>query len=262
MSGLIKQRLALHQQLEFNEQRIELLEEQIRATQKMASLGTMISVVAHEFNNILVPMINYSELALNHPNDIDLMRKALTKTVTHGNRASAMIKSMLGLVRAQDDNYETVPLTEIVDECFQCLTRDLTRDRIQIARDIPADLRVYVIPGQLLQVLFNLVINARQAMLERGGQLKISAQTDEQQTTTIEVSDTGCGIEPDIIDHIFEPFVSTKTNTDNPKQKGTGLGLMICREIIEAHQGQISVSSQPRMGTTFTILLPPPPPGE
>ena len=262
MSGPIKQRQALHRQLQDNEFRIQLLEDQIRATQKMASLGTMISVVAHEFNNILVPMINYSELALDNPDDTDLMRKALTKTVEHGNRASAMIKSMLGLVRAQDNKKETVALSEIVDECFQCLTRDLSKDRIRIIREIPEGLSVHVIPSQLLQVLFNLVINARQAMLERGGQLKITARQDDQLATAIEVSDTGCGIEPDIIDRIFEPFVSTKTNADNPANKGTGLGLMVCREIIESHLGQITVQSQPHQGATFTILLPPLPNGE
>ena len=101
MSGLIKQRQNLHQQLRENEDRITNLEQQIQATQKLATLGTMACLVAHEFNNILTPMINYAELALKNQEDVGLMRKALEKTIQHGNRASLVIQSMLGLVRDQ-----------------------------------------------------------------------------------------------------------------------------------------------------------------
>ena len=129
-----------------------------------------------------------------------------------------------------------------------------------VETDIPDDLRVHVVPSQLLQVLFNLIINARQAMLERGGHLKITAQQDRQQNTIIQVSDTGYGIEPDMIETIFDPFVSTKTDAAQPDRQGTGLGLMVCRDIIEAHAGQLTVQSQPDRGATFTIQLPQTPP--
>ena len=111
-------------------------------------------------------------------------------------------------------------------------------------RDIPDDLTVHVIPGQLLQVFLNLFVNARQAMSKTGGTLLIHARGDQNQWIVIKISDTGCGIQTDMVDKIFEPFVSTKTQATQTDQKGTGLGLMVCKDIIEKHGGTIDVSSK------------------
>lgn len=222
----------------------------------MATLGTMACLAAHEFNNILVPMINYSELALQHPDDLPLMRKALEKTIEHGNRASVIIQSMLGLVRDQRQKRTNIKLADVVHDCFQCIARDLEKDNITAQIEIPPNLEVCVIPGQWLQLLLNIVINARHAMLTSGGRLVISADSDAEGTVVTKISDSGTGIDPAIIDKIFEPFITTKTNTENPEQTGTGLGLMVCREIVESHGGTIWVESTPNQGTTFTITLP------
>ena len=256
LAGIIKQRQSMHQQLRENQLRISNLEEQIRATQKMATLGTMACLVAHEFNNILAPMINYSELALQNQDDVDLMRKALTKTIEHGNRAAVVIQSMLGVVRDQGHDRKSVLLLKIVNESLACLGRDLSKDQINVIRDIPDDLMVQVIPSQFLQVFLNLFVNARQAMSETGGKLTVQANSDSNNWIVINVSDTGCGIQADMVDKIFEPFVSTKTQATQPDQKGTGLGLMVCKDIIEKHDGTIDVNSDPGAGTTFTIRLP------
>lgn len=226
----------------------------------MATLGTMASLAAHEFNNILVPMINYSELALQHPDDQPLMRKALEKTIEHGHRASVIIQSMLGLVRDQGQERTSLKLADIVDECFQCIARDLKKDNIAAQINIPADVEVVVVPGQWLQLLLNIIINARHAMLTQGGTLIISAEVERDGTVITKISDSGTGIDPAIIDKIFEPFITTKTNTDNPEQKGTGLGLMVCRDIVESHGGTIEVDSTLDQGTTFIIALPCPGP--
>lgn len=257
MTNFIEQRKNLHRRLQENDQRINLLQEQIQATQKMATLGTMACLAAHEFNNILVPMINYSELALQNPDDVPLMRKALEKTIEHGQRASVIIQSMLGLVRDQGKEREWVRLREIVDECFRCIARDLEKDQIQRKVELDDDLQVFAVPGQLLQVLLNLVINARQAMLDNGGVLTVQARQNNDEVT-IRVRDTGCGIEPEIIDQIFDPLFTTKTAESHPEEQGTGLGLMICKDIIEAHNGMIEVDSSPGCGAAFVIKLPHP----
>ena len=222
----------------------------------MATLGTMACMAAHEFNNILQPMINYSELALRDQDDVELMRKALTKTIKHGNRAALVIQSMLGVVRDQDQERKTVGLLKIVDESLACLDRDLNRDQITVKRDIPDDLTVQAIPSQLLQVFLNLFVNARQAMTKSGGTLSVQGRGDRDEWVVVEISDTGCGIQSDMVDKIFDPFVSTKTQAKQPDQKGTGLGLMVCKDIIEKHGGTIDVQSKPGAGTTFIIRLP------
>jgi two-component system, NtrC family, sensor kinase len=256
LPGPIKQRYQLHQQLRENEHRLRLLEQQIQAVHKLASLGTAACLAAHEFNNILMPMINYAELALKNQDDVPLMRKALEKTVKHGNRAALIIQSMLGLVRNQDQQIRTGRLLPLVEECFQCLARDFQKDQIRVVLKIPEDLEVTAVPPQLQQVLLNLIINARQAMLERGGTLTISARYLDDVQVEIAVNDSGHGIPPDIIGRIFEPFFSTKTGDSSGDSKGTGLGLSVCKNIIQAHDGEISVQSTPGQSTSFTLRLP------
>ncbi len=257
MSGLIKQRQNLHQQLRENEDRITNLEQQIQATQKLATLGTMACLVAHEFNNILAPMINYAELALKNQEDVGLMRKALEKTIQHGNRASLVIQSMLGLVRDQTQIKNWIRLKEVVEDSFQCLARDFQKDNITVKLAIPDDFQVFVVPSQLQQVLVNLIINARQAMIGRGGILKVEAGSETDGARWIRVTDTGCGIPPEILDKIFEPFFTTKSQAEKPDQQGTGLGLLICKDIMESYGGKITVESTPGQGAAFNLWLPP-----
>ena len=252
----IQQRKTIHRQLQDNQTHIKDLEQQIKATQKLASLGTMACLIAHEFNNLLAPMITYSELALKNPHDVPLAHKALQKNVKNAQRAALIVRSMLGMVREHLEDDEPADLATIVHECFQCLARDFTKDGISVKLDIPEDLVPAIASNQLQQVLLNLIINARQAMLHRGGMLTIRGRLPEQRTVEITVADTGCGIEPDTIDHIFEAFFSTKTQATRPEEQGTGLGLSVCQNIVEAHHGQITVDSQLGSSTTFTILLP------
>ncbi len=261
MTGPLQRRHNLHQQLRDNEEHIQLLEQQIQAVQKLASLGTTACLVAHEFNNLLTPMINYAELALRHEDDLDLMRKALEKTIKHGNRAALIIQSMLGLVRNSDQQAQKVNLAAAVEECFHCLARDLNKDRIHVRQNISPDLHVWMVPAQLQQVLLNMVINARQAMLKTGGSLNLTAhQKDER--VILEITDTGCGIDSELLEKIFEPFFTTKTSSNGSSTQGTGLGLSICRDIIESYQGTITVQSQSGQGTTFIINLPGRPPAD
>lgn len=255
-AGPIKRRQSMHRQLRQSEYRISLMNEQIEAAQKLASLGTMACLIAHEFNNILVPIINYAELALQNAEDLPLSQKALAKAVKHGNRAKTIIDSMLGMATDQRQKWEKVRLAGLVEECFHCVARDFAKDGITVVVDIQPEMELYAVPGQLQQVLLNLIINARQALVDHGGKLSIRASDDGEGFVKITVADTGCGIEAGLIEKIFEPFVSTKTLADRPDRRGAGLGLSVCKGIIEAHQGNIEVASKPGEGTTFTVTLP------
>jgi len=253
--SLLNQRQSMHQQLKVNAQRIEALESQIKATQMLATLGTQVYQVAHEFNNILVPMINYSELALRHQDDTDLMRKALTKTIEHGNKASEIIQCLLGTIRNQSTPFQLCNINELVQSTLKCISSEFKKDRIDASVQIEGDLACHMHSGQIQQVLLNLFINAKQAMHHHGGTLTIEAFSKHDALSII-VTDTGCGIEQNILSKIFDPFVSTKTEETAVNQLGTGLGLVICKDIIESHSGSISVSSEINKGTTFTIVIP------
>jgi len=249
-------RQALHLKLRKNQERIGNLEQQILAAQKLATLGTTASLAAHEFNNILMLMVNYSEQALARGDNVEFMRKALEKNILHCNRASQIIQSMMGLIRVDQTDAITIPLLDILNDCFPCMGRDLSKDNIQLVLDIPETLTIHIVPGQLQQVLLNLLINARQAMSQRQGRLLIKAASLQNNSIQIDITDNGCGIPPENLDKIFEPFYSTKTEAEKLDQRGTGLGLAICKEIIENLQGSIIVTSTPDLGTTFTLKLP------
>lgn len=256
MTNPFQYRQALHLKLRKNQERIGNLEQQILAAQKLATLGTTASLAAHEFNNILMLMVNYSEQALARGDNVEFMRKALEKNILHCNRASQIIQSMMGLIRVDQTDAITIPLLDILNDCFPCMGRDLSKDNIQLVLDIPETLTIHIVPGQLQQVLLNLLINARQAMSQRQGRLLIKAASLQNNSIQIDITDNGCGIPPENLDKIFEPFYSTKTEAEKLDQRGTGLGLAICKEIIENLQGSIIVTSTPDLGTTFTLKLP------
>jgi signal transduction histidine kinase len=256
-SSPIKQRLNLYRRIEENESHLQDLEQQIRSLQKLATLGTLSCMTGHEFNNILLLIIDYAELALRNPEDAQLSLKALNNTVKHGNRAANLIRTMLSVGRDKSVNAEQVHVAPVVEECFQCLVRDLRKDGIAVKLDIPADLTVIAVRSQLQQVMLNLIINARQAMIEKRGALTISAKmNNEADMVQITVADTGPGIAPEVLERIFEPFFTTKSDAERPDQKGTGLGLAICKDIIQEHQGTIKVSSELGSGAVFSITLP------
>ena len=144
-------------------------------------------------------------------------------------------------------------LAALVEEVLVLTDKDLRKHHVQVETKIQSRPRVAVIPGQIEQILLNLIINARQAM-PRGGRLRLEVRT-QARMAEIRVSDTGVGIPPDQLRLIFEPFYTTK-EPDEHGHGGTGLGLSVCRQIIEQHQGRIRVESVVGKGSTFTVKLP------
>ena len=236
-------------------EQFDQMQGQLRQTQKLASIGTTAAMFAHEFNNLFTPVLAYAQQALD-TGDVDLMKLALNKTLDRVAIVRQMADRVVGLARQPHAGVKSVKVAELVENAVGCLCRDLDKDNITVKVQIDESLAVRANENQLLQVLFNLVINARQAMLGRRGRLTIDANPTGSGQVVINIRDTGCGIEPENLDRIFEQFFSTKTDADKPDRRGLGLGLAICRDIIEEHDGTITVASEPGQGTTFTLILP------
>lgn len=248
------------EQLNAATQQLDWVKQQLMESQRLATIGTIAAVIAHEFNNLLTPIVSYSQYALQSAEgetpDMDLIRKALSKAFQSSTKAGRICQSMLGLARGQS-TLGTVEVQMLVDETLTVLARDPKKDGIALRVHVEPDLVVEGDSVQLEQVLLNLLINARQAMLGRGGSITIKAgRTDDGAEARIQVIDTGPGISEKHLPKIFDPFFTTKGTAQQGDAKGTGLGLAIVREILETHRGRIEVASEVGRGTTFNIFLP------
>jgi len=256
LTRIIEKRLSLHKHLADQRQRNDTLKSQMTQLQALANIGTATYMVAHEINNLLTPLANFATLALNNPDDKLLSEKALRKAVQNCERASEIMESMLAVANGETQQKKNTRLIVLVEDIFNCLCRDFSKDGITVDVQVPDDLTVLAVPVQIQQVLMNLILNAREAMLPRGGVLTIKAE-ETTDAIQIELADTGCGIEPADLERIFEPFFTTKVDKKSPSQRsGSGLGLVFVKKIIDAHGGSISVESKPARGSTFKITLP------
>ena len=242
------------------QEQLDSLREQLTESQRLAAIGTIAAVIAHEFNNILTPMISYSQYALSSAEsaapDMGLVRKALAKSFQASTKAGQICNSMLSLARGET-TFGRVSIQTLLDETLLVLARDPQKDGIALRVQIQPDLCIDGDQVQLEQVLLNLLINARHAMLGKGGALTIkAAQVDLTGELRIQVIDTGPGIPDKLLPKIFQPFFTTKGTARRGETKGTGLGLSICKDIIEHHHGRIEVVSEVGKGTTFNIYLP------
>jgi signal transduction histidine kinase len=232
---------------------VSALRRQLRAAQRLATVGTMTAIVSHELNNILTPIISYAQMAQKNP---ALVAKAISRAAEGGQRAASICKAILGLTREDADGPNRLGLADVVTDMLEAMVRDPKRDCIDLRVRVPADLTLNTRRAELQQVLLNLLLNARAAVLEKSGPRHIDISARRRNgTVEISVADNGVGIAPEHIDSIFEPFFTTKTG-DNGASDGHGLGLAFCRQAVEALGGEISVESTPGEGTTFRILLP------
>lgn len=257
MQDILEKRSSLPRQLSGLLQQNEQLRSQAGQLQSLANIGSVSLMIAHEINNILTPLAGYAQLALANPDDKALAAKVLTRTARNTARAKQLQDSLLALTNGETLKKQNHPLIVLVEQVFSGLCRDFAKDGITVTLDIPEDLQVRAVPVQIQQVLMNLILNAREAMLPAGGLLSIKAG-ETADTVWLRVSDTGCGIDQGALAKIFDPFYTDKTRHGPAQRKGNGLGLTFCKRIIDAHDGSISVESQPGKGTCFKILLPKP----
>jgi len=256
LASITEKRLSLHRRLEDLQQQNDGLKLQLAQLQHLANIGTVSHMIAYEINNLLTPLKSYATLALNNPDQKPLAEKALHRVVRNCERASKVMDSMLALADGQTQQKKSVRLLTLIEEIFSCLCRDFAKDGITVETRVPEDLMLWAVPVQIQQVLMNLILNARDAMLPRGGVLTIRA-AETTDAVEIEVADTGDGIEPADLKNIFETFFTTKADRNSAAEySGAGLGLAFCKMIIDGHQGCISVESKPANGSKFKIALP------
>lgn len=258
MTSIIQKRRSLHQHLEQQQQNSQLLKKEIGHLQALANLGTATCMIAHEVNNLLTPLSNYAALALKYPQDASLTEKALRRTKENCEQASKVMETILSVANGQLQEKQNVKLLQLVNEVFICLCRDFKKDNINVKINVPEDLEVWANPIEFQQVLMNLILNARDAMLTNGGTLSIMAEENDDYVK-ISVSDTGCGIESEYLDKIFQPFFTTKKDGNENSRgelSGTGLGLAFCKRVIDEHKATITVESEPKAGSKFEIIIP------
>jgi PAS domain S-box-containing protein len=247
------------------EKALRASQERLQQAQKMEALGTLAGGIAHDFNNILAAIIGYAELArMSVPADNSAC-EAIDETIKAAGRATDLVRQILTFSRQQEHERKVIQLTPIVCEAGKLLRAALPASveiRTIIASGLP---NVLADATQIHQVLMNLGANAAHAMRRQGGVLEIvfgKILVSEKNARAniglnpgmylrIIVRDTGEGMRPEVIQRIYEPFFTTK-----PVGEGTGLGLAVVHGIIKAHDGAISVSSQPGMGSSFEIYLP------
>jgi signal transduction histidine kinase len=233
----------------------EQLRLQLLQAQRLSSVGALASSVAHEFNNILTTIINYARLGLRAENDPAMRTQAFEKILKGSQRAATIVNSMLGFARNQSTQKQPTDLARLVEEVLLLTEKDLSKHRIQVETRFHDRPTAPVVPGQIEQILVNLIINARQAM-PQGGRLRIDVRVNKStRMAEVRIADTGVGIAPEQLRMIFEPFYTTK-EPDEHGHGGTGLGLSVCRQIIEQHHGRIRAESVVGKGSTFTVKLP------
>ena len=234
----------------------DLLRQQLLQAQRLSSVGTLASSVAHEFNNILTTIINYAKLGLRSPENGPARTEALEKILKGSQRAATIVNSMLGFARNNATQREMTDLAGLANEVLILTEKDLSKHQVQVEKRFQTHIRAPVVPGQIEQILLNLIINARQAM-PRGGKLRIEIRENPTtQMAEICVSDTGVGIPPDEQERVFEKFRQAARSTLTREHEGTGLGLSIVRELCGLLGGDVGLQSDLGRGSTFTVRLP------
>lgn len=236
-------------------QTIDLLRQQLEQARRMATLGELTGTATHEFNNLLMTILNYSKLGLRHKDDAT-RDKALQRIHDAAGKAGKLTGSILALARNRSGGMEPTNLRQIVEDTVLLLEREFRKYQLHLESHLDEVPEVLGQGNELQRLLINLLVNARQATAE-GGYVRVTLRANlEANEVVLTVRDNGTGIPPDVIHKIFDPYFSTKSGPDKSGRGGTGVGLALCKEIVDAHRGRIRVETAVGKGTAFSIRLP------
>jgi len=249
-----------------NEAERQQLETRLQQSQKMEAIGTLAGGVAHDFNNVLAPILGYTEMALSKISPYDALATDLQQVVKAALRAKELVQQILAFSRQSHNEKKPLLPHLVVKEALNLLRASLP-STIEIREKISPECGTIIAdPTQVHQIIMNLCTNAYQAMRKTGGVLgvslkKVTIGEEDSKVSSFElvpgnyvlldVSDTGCGMDQATMARIFEPYFTTKATGE-----GTGLGLSVVHGIVKSYQGQITVYSEPGKGTSFHVYLP------
>ena len=219
----------------------------------MSAIGQLIAGIAHDLNNPLASVVGFADFLTEVPNVPATIREPLTVVREEAERASSIVRNLLGFARKQDHQRRPTALKALLDATFVLLRNQLMAQRVEAQIEIEPDLPMPdVDPNQIQQVFVNLINNAAQAIASTGrpGTIVVRARR-WLDGVAIDVIDDGPGMSETLATQVFEPFFTTKAEGE-----GTGLGLSISQGIVKEHGGRIMLSSEEGKGSTFTVQLP------
>lgn len=239
---------------------LERAQEQILQVEKLASLGRLAAVVAHEINNPLSSVVTYAKILLRRLAAKEETKEGaqsaqyLESIASEASRCGEIVASLLSFARQHGGEFEPVSLSSVVEKSVFLVNHKLEMSGVSVVLELASLPAIRADAGQLQQALMALLINACEAM-ERGGTVTIRTRAWER-GQILEVQDTGAGMSPDVADKAFEPFFTTKSATS-----GVGLGLSVVYGIVRRHGGTIDLKTEPGKGCRLTLLLPGTQPG-
>jgi two-component system, NtrC family, sensor kinase len=229
------------------------LQDQLIQSEKMSAIGQLIAGIAHDLNNPLASVLGFADFLTEVPNIPPSIREPLTVIREEAERASSIVRNLLGFARKQDNQRRPTALKPLLDGTFVLLRNQLMAHRVEAQIDVEPDLPMPDIdPNQIQQVFVNLINNAAQAVASTGrpGNIVVHARR-WLDGVAIEIIDDGPGMSEALASQVFEPFFTTKAEGE-----GTGLGLSISQGIVKEHGGRIMLSTEEGKGSTFTVQLP------
>ncbi len=234
-------------------------QDELIACQRLAMLGSLAAMAAHEFNNLMTPVVARVEAALTG-DDVPFMRKALERTLVQSQRAIALSRHLLGLAHSDYRPTEICSVAGAVREAIETTARPCEKDGIDLRVSVPGELAVCAQHDLLCQVLLNLLLNARQAMMGIEGVLAITAAADGDYVR-IDVRDNGKGISSEALERVFNPFLAADPYERPNDWQHVGLGLSVCRMIAHHHGATLQALPNEGRGCTFRLCWPKTGPG-
>lgn len=222
--------------------------------QRQIILGQLAPIIVHEFNNLMTPVLARAQDAVDRQ-DVAAMRKALTVTARQTERAMKFARRVLELAGGDGEAPQACSVRELIDATVESAVRPFEKDGIELRVDAAADLRIVANPLLFVQLLLNLLLNARAAVEKRRGSITIRA-LQETDRVVISVSDTGVGISPDVLRDAITPFLAASPDSNPGDWRPIGLGLQACRQIAHRQGAVLRARANDGSGCTFEVSWP------